>query len=141
MASISNEFSSLTKELFRVALYKPNQGKLARRFSMIGFALIFITGAFSFYRADWFSFEVRSVIAAIIAATGSWLAFRVVNWAPFADFLVSVEAEMTKVSWPSYRETYNTTVVVLVILAIFVAVLLVFDLFWRTLFQHVFQIL
>ncbi len=32
---------------------------------------------------------------------GLWLCFRLVNMPRFADFLIAVEAEMNKVSWPT----------------------------------------
>ena len=31
----------------------------------------------------------------------TWFAYRLVNLSSFADFLIAVEVEMTKVSWPS----------------------------------------
>ena len=40
---------------------------------------------------------------ALLAVVGLWAAYRVVNLPAFADFLIAVEAEMNKVSWPRER--------------------------------------
>ena len=41
------------------------------------------------------------VVSAIV---GLWATYRSVNLPAFADFLIAVEAEMNKVSWPSWSE-------------------------------------
>ena len=45
------------------------------------------------------------VLVAFVAvlAFGLWLGYRIVNVPQFADFLIAVEAEMNKVSWPIIR--------------------------------------
>ena len=65
--------------------------------------------------------------AAIIAALGLWIAFRTVNYPTFADFLVSVEAEMSKVSWPTWKELYVNSKVVLLFMALFTILIFIFD--------------
>src|SRR5687767_13392569 len=40
----------------------------------------------------------------IIIGIGLWVSYRIVNIPKFADFLIAVEAEMNKVSWPSKDE-------------------------------------
>ena len=40
--------------------------------------------------------------------------FRLVNLPKFADFLIAVEAEMNKVSWPTRTELFRSSVVVIV---------------------------
>ena len=40
-------------------------------------------------------------------AIGLWASFRVVQMPAFADFLISVEGEMNKVSWPSRGELFR----------------------------------
>ena len=134
--------SGFFKELLRVNRYKPTQGKLARSLTGIGIAIIFFCGAYTFYfHTSGWNPSVRGVITFIVAVVGAWLAFRTINWAPFADFLVSVEAEMMKVSWPSRPETYSSTIVVLVVLGILAVVVYVFDIFWLLVFRYFFQII
>ncbi len=61
-------------------------------------------------------------------ALGAWIAFRIVNIPSFADFLISVEAEMNKVSWPSRGELYRASLVVIVVIFLLTAILFTYDL-------------
>ena len=125
--------SELIKELFSVRFYKNSQGRLVRRLTMIAIVVLFASGAFKFTQiqfenwpllSDWL---VRWVVAGIITLVGWWIAFRAINWPVFADFLVSVEAEMVKVSWPSKAEVYSSTLVVLAMFVILAATLFAWD--------------
>jgi len=130
------------QELLRTKRYKPTQGKVARLLTGISIAVLFFCCAYTFY-CHTIGWEpvVRSVITLVIAVLGGWLAFRTIHWAPFADFLVSVEAEMMKVSWPSYAETHSSTVVVLVVLGLLAVVIFAFDIFWYWVFHFFFKII
>jgi preprotein translocase subunit SecE len=75
----------------------------------------------------------RYVIPMIVLFGGFWLAFRAVNIPRFADFLIAVEAEMNKVSWPSRTEMFRSTIVVTVTIFGLAFVLFGYDLIWRTL--------
>ena len=66
----------------------------------------------------------------IIAAIGGWLIFRMVNYPRFADFLISVETEMNKVSWASKTELYRATIVVLVTMFSLAFIMRAFDTLW-----------
>jgi preprotein translocase subunit SecE len=70
-----------------------------------------------------------------IVAVGLWIAFRLVNVPAFADFLIAVEAEMNKVSWPTRGELLRSSLVVIFCIFFLAAVLFGYDLFWRTLLQ------
>jgi preprotein translocase subunit SecE len=58
---------------------------------------------------------------------GGWAAFRIVNIPRFADFLISVEAEMNKVSWPNRNELWRASVVVIVVIFLLTAILFGYD--------------
>jgi len=58
---------------------------------------------------------------------GLWICFRIVNLPRFADFLISVEAEMNKVSWPGRPELYRASLVVIVVIFLLAAVLFAYD--------------
>ena len=75
------------------------------------------------------------LLAGLIALLGIWLAFRIVNMQRVAEFLIAVEAEMVKVSWPNKKEVYVTTIVVIVVMMIFCVLLAAYDLFWHFLFR------
>ena len=55
----------------------------------------------------------------------------------FADFLIAVEAEMTKVSWPTQTELVRSSLVVIFFIVSLAAILFMFDLVWRTVFQFI----
>ena len=64
-----------------------------------------------------------------------WISYRVVNVPSFADFLIAVEAEMNKVSWPTRTELFRASIVVLLTIFALALVLAGFDLFWRLVFS------
>lgn len=130
-------FSQLLKELVSTNNYKSSQGRVARRLTFIGLSLVFIWGGYSFFRADYFGAQGAAIGGALIALLGVWASFRVINFPAFADFLVSVEAEMSKVSWPSKRDLFANTKVVLIFMVLFTALILVYDL----IFQRIFNLL
>lgn len=70
----------------------------------------------------------------VLLLLGWWAAYRLVNYPVFADFLIAVEAEMNKVSWPTRGELYRSSIVVLVTIFVLAAVLFGFDLFWQKVF-------
>ena len=65
-----------------------------------------------------------------LLALGAWICFRVVNIPRFADFLIAVESEMTKVSWPSRDEVVRSSAVVIFLIFALAAILAGYDLFW-----------
>jgi preprotein translocase subunit SecE len=71
----------------------------------------------------------------LVAALGAWGAFRAVNYPRFADFLISVQAEVDKVSWASKEELYRATVVVVVTMFLLGFTLLAFDVIWQWFFR------
>ncbi len=136
----------LVKELFKVRRYKPNQGRLVRQLTMLGVWAIFLSAAYKFFEMPFLDIPlltvfshlwVRGVAAAIIGLFGVWFGFRLVNWPIFADFLVAVESEMVKVSWPGKAELYSSTVVVLVMFLALSAMIFAFDLFWLKIFTWI----
>lgn len=135
------------REVFQVGLYKPAQGKVARQVTFAVIAVvaalaawrlqIFLTAMSVSMKAAWLTAPVTYVVAGLVLFTGVWLAYRIVNWAKFADFLIAVEAEMAKVSWPSRMELYRQSIVVIAVIFILVFLLFAFDLIWGTLFEWV----
>ena len=80
---------------------------------------------------------LRYLVPVGMVALGMWFAFRLVNWPKFADFLISVEAEMTKVSWPTKTELYRASMVVIFTMAFLALLLFAYDLIWQAIFDAV----
>jgi len=68
-----------------------------------------------------------------VLVIGVWVAYRVVNIPRFADFLIAVEAEMNKVSWPTKTELFRASTVVIVVMFGLAATLYLYDIVWQQL--------
>jgi preprotein translocase subunit SecE len=79
----------------------------------------------------------RYLVPMAIVFGGFWLAFRAVNVPQFADFLIAVEAEMNKVSWPSRAEMFRSTIVVIVTIFGLAIVLFGYDLTWQVILRAI----
>ena len=78
---------------------------------------------------------IKIYLPLAIAMLGVWIIYRAVNYPRFADFLISVEAEMDKVSWASRQELQRATVVVVCTMFFLGFVLFVYDQFWVYFFR------
>ena len=150
---------SILQGLFQVGLYKSAQGRVTRQ---VTFAVLAITFALAAWRLQgalrvsptlasllnwiwswisaahqppWLHDLVCYVAPALLLAAGVWFSYRMVNYPRFADFLVAVEAEMNKVSWPSRAELFRSSVVVIVVIFLLAAVLFGYDQLWNLLFR------
>jgi len=135
-------FSALdfAKELLRTDAYKPNQGQVARKATMAG---LLVAIAFGVWRLSEFLKTsdawggVPGVAYGVplgLLVVGLWVCFRVNNYPKFADFLISVEGEMHKVSWPVWPVLLRSSWVVILLIFFLAFTLFVFDVFWRYVF-------
>jgi preprotein translocase subunit SecE len=123
---------TFVQELFRFGLYKRSQGRIARQVTFGALAIIFALGAWCLN--DYYSNRgpgIQFGVPLAVLVIGLWASFRVVQLPSFADFLISVEAEMNKVSWPSRSELFRSSIVVMLMIFILAFVLLLFDLMWK----------
>lgn len=128
--------SPLFSELFHLGLYKPSQGRLVRRVTLAALAVVIALGAWRLsVMLKPQGAVMQYAVPALVLAAGLWIAFRVVNMPRFADFLIAVEAELNKVSWPSRGELFRSTVVVLITILLLTAVLFAYDIIWRMLLR------
>jgi preprotein translocase subunit SecE len=128
---------SFLQNLLRAAVYKRNQGRVTRQVTFAAIAITFGLGAWSLSNlANPNEMTMVFAIPAVVVGLGTWTAYRVVNWPVFADFLISVEAEMSKVSWPTRTELIRGSVVVLITIASLAVFLYSFDLLWTFVFQR-----
>ncbi len=130
---------SIIQEMFQVGLYKRSQGKVARQVTFAAVAITVALGCWSLMQwlgvwlpSDWSSMQY--VISGVLLFLGCWITFRVVNYPQFADFLIAVEAEMAKVSWPSRTELVRSSIVVIIVIFVLAGVLFSYDVIWNWVF-------
>jgi preprotein translocase subunit SecE len=133
----------LLRELLRASVYKRSQGRVTRQLT---FAALAGTLAIAVWRLAqllplWFAVApgtapspdmgvVRFLVPGLLMAAGAWLCFRLVNVPRFADFLIAVESEMAKVSWPTVDQVIRSSIVIIFLMFALAAILAAYDLFW-----------
>lgn len=143
--------TSFWGEFFQARLYKPTQGRIVRQVTALAVAVVFVIAAWRLHST--ILMDVGSVISlggvnlpgsllrvglpALVGLLGCWIAYRLVNWPVFANFLISVEAEMDKVSWASLEYLKRATVVVLVLMVFLGAYLFLCDIVWQQVFSMI----
>jgi preprotein translocase subunit SecE len=124
---------SIFQELFRFGLYKRSQGRMARQATFGALALIVSVGAWRLY--EFFSTSdsdlTRYFLPLVVLLVGLWTSFRLVHMPSFAEFLISVENEMAKVSWPARGELFRASVVVMLVIFVMAFLLYGFDIMWE----------
>jgi len=138
-------------ELFRFGLYKPAQGRIVRQVTFFSIALLVCLAIWELHASGWFNFlnaEVASgevagpniikmLFSFVLAGIGIWTAYRLVNYPVFADFMIAVEAEMNKVSWPTRDQLYRASVVVIFVIFAMAVLLFLFDILWTAVFEMI----
>jgi preprotein translocase subunit SecE len=134
----------LIHELFKTEIYKRSQGRLVRQLTCLA---IWVACALAAWRVvplltvEWrVQSPVAYAIAGLVLLVGLWLGYRIVNWPSFADFLIAVEAEMNKVSWPSRTELIRASLVVIVLMFGLMAVLFTYDFVLNWLLSRVLKV-
>ena len=129
---------SFWSELFQLGLYKPNQGRIVRQVTFFAILLLSGLAAYELHRFRLLSEMFpgsRYVFLMVLIGVALWFAYRIVNYSKFADFLIAVEAEMNKVSWPTKDELWKASLVVMFVIFAMAGALFFFDLVWTKLFQ------
>jgi preprotein translocase subunit SecE len=153
-------------ELLSASVYKPTQGRLARQVTFAALALTIGIGVWRLAQLLplWFAATgvlpagdlpadatgglaaygdvgvVRFLVPGLLLAAGLWFCYRLVNVPRFADFLIAVEAEMAKVSWPTGGEVARSSAVIIFLIFALAAILAGYDLFWWFILRYVLQI-
>jgi preprotein translocase subunit SecE len=132
--------AELITGMFNASRYKRSQGRIARQVTGAAIALVFAVLAWRMYEVAQTDVS-RYVIPGILLLAGVWIAFRVVNIPSFADFLISVEAEMNKVSWPGRTELWRASMVVIVVIFLLAGILFAYDLILKAVISWIFKLL
>ncbi|MGA1617968.1 MAG: preprotein translocase subunit SecE [Pirellulales bacterium] len=125
------------------SLYKRQQGRVTRQVTFAAVSLAIGLGVWRLAQvlplwlggdaSSSFGDElglVRFLVPGLLMAAGIWLAFRIVQTPAVADFLIAVETEMTKVSWPTRDEVIRSSIVIIFMIFVLAGILAVYDLFW-----------
>lgn len=127
--------------------HKPDEGRHARQASFwLGVGMIFF-GCYSLsveltswesLRAPMFAgfpeFPLLGIpmtgaflVAALVFAAGAYLYVRFLGKPRIADHLIEVEGEMRKVTWPSFEEASNSSIVVIITVLVMMGFLALSD--------------
>jgi preprotein translocase subunit SecE len=139
-AVAASGFGQIAQELLQVGIYKRSQGRIARQVTCLVIWIVMAIGAYRLYTVGNLSMPYRYVIPAAVLVVGAWFGYRIVNYPPFADFLIAVEAEMNKVTWPTSTELVRSSVVVIVLIAGLTTVLFGYDTVWSALLKYILQV-
>ncbi|MEZ6033765.1 MAG: preprotein translocase subunit SecE [Planctomycetaceae bacterium] len=131
--------SSMLPELFRFTIHKSNQGRMVRQFTFFAIAVVAAFGCLTLANGPLMSYpkSIQVGVPTLVWVVCCWVAFRIVNVPRFADFLVSVESELEKVTWPDRQEVIQATVVVLCTMFFLGLFLFLIDLVWTWLFAFI----
>jgi preprotein translocase SecE subunit len=135
---------------FEATSYKRTQGMRVRRATIFGFLIVAGFGVYS-YRGSLESIgsqdlevlipftggytikllpDLAYTLPILLVAGSIWIGWRLVNYPPFADFLIATEAEMNKVSWTTRKRLIQDTIIVLTTMVLLTVFLFVVDILW-----------
>ncbi len=127
-------------------IYKRGQGKYTRLCSAFGAAIIAGLGCWQLYikleGAEWGLSKQATLLIATMVPAGLFVAlclliFLLVNKQSIADFMISAEGEMKKVSWSSRKEIAVSTFIVIIVVIVMATLLGVADFGFRLFFNEV----
>jgi preprotein translocase subunit SecE len=124
------------QELLRVGIYKRTQGRVTRQVTFAALAIVIALGLMRLSQLEaGHGPTLQFAVPGVLLMLGLWAAYRIVNVPVFADFLIAVEAEMNKVSWPTRAELFRASMVVLIVMFFLAFFLFVSDFFWGLLLR------
>ncbi len=129
-----------------MSIYKGDQGRAVRLFALISVWVLSLWAAVNLYHAlapgeippdkiwaDWdllglkitiSMYLIPSIVLFAAMAVAAWI---VSHKPKVAEFLIETEGELKKISWPARKEWINSSLAVMVVIAIFIAYLYVVD--------------
>ncbi len=123
-------------------IYKRGQGYYTRLYSALVSFVIIAMGCYVLYgklqTAD--NIWVSSLVPAGVCLVFGLLLFWLVNKPSVAEFMISAEGEIKKVSWSSRREIFFSTIIVICVVALMAMMLWATDMAFQFLFRYVIKI-
>jgi preprotein translocase SecE subunit len=121
-------------------IYKEGHGVLVRRVAFVGLATLLIWGGTELYGwlagADWVRanrwvdyripvlnqyIDPAFVISWAIIIVGCIVIYRLLNRERAADFLIETDTEVRKVTWPTWNDAWNSSLIVLLFVVVVTA--------------------
>jgi len=124
-------------------IYKRGQGKYTRLFSAFGSALIVGLGCWRLYvilAGSDANVWLQTMIPAGTFVVLCLLLYKLVNKSHLADFMISAEGELKKVSWSNRQEIAISTLVVIIVVIFLGLLLFVSDWFLEWFFTEVLRL-
>jgi len=122
-----------------VEIYKRGQGKYTRLGSAFGIEIIVLLGCLQLYNklcaAD-LGLWVETMVPAGLFVVLNLLVFWLINKPSVADFMITAEGEMKKVSWSSKEEITVSTFIVILVVVILAIILGISDLSFQLIFDR-----
>ncbi len=137
---------------FNASAYKRSQGQRVRRGTILGILILAACGLYTLINHGSLRTaasphleatlpfsggqtlrllpNIEFTVPMLLAAASLWLAYRIVNFPPFADFLIATEAELNKVSWTTRKRLIQDTIVVLTTMLLLTVFLFAVDVAW-----------
>lgn len=126
-----------------LAIYKRGQGYWTRMLSAIGAGTLVVAGIAwiwsqmqvipdSEHRLYW----QGGMVVGMVVFWGVFL-YWILNKARVADFMIATEAEMKKVNWPTKKEIFGSTIVVIAGTFLIAALLFLINLVFGAIFQAI----
>jgi preprotein translocase SecE subunit len=112
-------------------IYKHGQGKYTRLWSAVGMAAIIGFGCFRLYEklgATTNNLWIQSMIPAVLFVALGLSLLWLMNHPSVADFMISAEGEVKKVSWSSRQEIAVSTFIVVLVVVVIALLLAISDL-------------
>jgi preprotein translocase SecE subunit len=111
------------------SIYKPGQGKYVRWGTVGGMAIIVFAGAWWLNSSVLAAYDLPIKAGAMVAwiAIFALLTFWIVNKPNLAEFMIMTESEMRKVAWPTRRQVYTSTRVVIFLTLVLAGILYLVD--------------
>lgn len=151
-ASTGNLVALEEQGWFSATFYKRTQGLRVRRATILGFLVLAGCGVYSLLNRNTLGIAGVGNLDVVIPFSGGyairllpdvaftlpilliggtlWLGWRLVNYPPFADFLIATEAEMNKVSWVTRKRLVQDTLIVLTTMLLLTVFLFAVDIVW-----------
>ncbi|QDU64027.1 preprotein translocase subunit SecE [Planctomycetes bacterium Pan216] len=132
MALMTGTSGDFFRAILSSQAYKPGQGIKARHGTIAALGILILFGMYSWSRINATSGPILEWgVPAVGGVIFLWLAYRIVHFPRFADFLISTEAEMNKVSWSTRDEVKVSTIVVLITVVLVAGFMFVADRMWQ----------